>query len=162
MKQQLSFSLDHSQLERRVRRALVSVPQTLDRFVKRGANEFARAEKIEAPKALTILTNSIQATQNGIGDWSIGPTAKYAAAINNGGRPHWAPIAPLMDWLRVTKKVTDKKELRTRAKGLQRFIAKNGTKANPFVQRTRKTMDERMVSLIHDGAYEAFTRAFEQ
>ncbi|WP_025916145.1 hypothetical protein [Herminiimonas sp. CN] len=157
----LNIVVDAAQLEKRVARAVITMPKTLDRFVQRGANEFARAEKKEAPKALTSLTNSIQVHKNSIADWSVAPGMKYAAAVNNGGRPHWAPLNPLMDWLRVTKRVTDQQQLRVRAKGLQRFIAANGTKANPFVQRTRDKMDDRVVALLREGVHTAAQQAFE-
>lgn len=157
----LHIAVDAAQLQKRVARALTSMPKTLDRFVQRGANEFARAEKKEAPKALTSLTNSIQAHKNGIADYSVAPAMKYAAAVNNGGRPHWAPLNPLMDWLRVTKRVTDKRQLRARAKGLQRFIAAHGTKANPFMQRTRTKMDDRIIALLREGVHAAVQQAFE-
>lgn len=157
----LHITVDAAQLQKRFASALTSMPKTLDRFVQRGANEFARAEKKEAPKALTSLTNSIQVHKNGIADYSVGSNMRYAAAVNNGGRPHWAPLNPLMDWLRVTKRVTDKRQLRARAKGLQRFISAHGTKANPFVQRTRDKMDDRVIALLREGVHTAVQQAFE-
>jgi len=157
----LNIVVDAAQLEKRAAQAITVLPATLDRFVQRGANEFARAEKKEAPKALTNLTNSIQVRKNHLADYSVAPTMKYAAAVNNGGRPHWAPLNPLMDWLRVTKRVTDKRQLRARAKGLQRFIAAHGTKANPFVQRTRKKMDDRVIALLREGVHTGLKQVFE-
>ncbi|AMP13674.1 hypothetical protein [Collimonas pratensis] len=157
----LNIVVDAAQLEKRAAQAITVLPATLDRFVQRGANEFARAEKKEAPKALTNLTNSIQVRKNHVADYSVAPTVKYAPAVNNGGRPHWAPLNPLMDWLRVTKRVTDKRQLRARAKGLQRFIAAHGTKANPFVQRTRKKMDDRVIALLREGVHAGLKQVFE-
>lgn len=157
----ISFVVDVRQLQTRIERANQSIPLSLDRFTQRGANEFARAEKHEAPKALTQLTNSVQVTKLGVAYYAVGPNTKYAAAINNGGRPHWAPLQPLMDWLRVTKRVTDKHELHDRAKGLQRFIAAHGTKANPFVARTRAKMESRVIELLRIGVDTAFNQAFK-
>lgn len=161
MSNAFKITIDAAQLQANIARAITSMPKTLDRFVQRSANEFARAEKKEAPKALSKLTQSIQSKKNGIADWSVGPTnTRYAAAVNNGGRPHWAPLTPLMDWLRVTKRVTDKRQLRVRAKGLQRFIAAHGTKANPFVQRTRSKMDDRVIALLREGVHTGLQQAF--
>ncbi|WP_025918208.1 hypothetical protein [Herminiimonas sp. CN] len=157
----LHIEVDARQLEKRVARALVSMPKTLDRFVQRGANEFGKAERMEVPFALSDLSRSINSRKNGIADWSVGPKMRYAAAVNNGGRPHWAPLNPLMDWLRVTKRVTDPRQLRIRARGLQRFIAAHGTKANPFVQRTRDKMDDRVIALLREGVHSAAQQAFE-
>ena len=157
----VSFIVDLRRLQQRVARGEKMVPATLDRFVQRAANEFARAEKIQAPKALSLLTNSIQATKLDTAYYSVGPKVKYAAAVNNGGRPHWAPLQPLKDWLRVVKRVTDQHELHDRAKGLQRFIAAHGTKANPFVQRTRTKMDDRVIELLRTGAATAISQGYQ-
>lgn len=157
----VSFIVDMRRLQQRVARGEKMVPATLDRFVQRAANEFARAEKIQAPKALSLLTNSIQATKLDTAYYSVGPKVKYAAAVNNGGRPHWAPLQPLKDWLRVVKRVTDPHELHDRAKGLQRFIASHGTKANPFVQRTRTKMDDRVIELLRTGAATAISQGYQ-
>lgn len=157
----MTFVIDVRQLQQRIARANRSIPATLDRFTQRGANEFARAEKLETPKALSQLTNSVQVTKLGVAYYAVGPKTKYAAAVNNGGRPHWAPLQPLMDWLRVTKRITDKHELRDRAKGLQRFIAAHGTRANPFVARTRTKMDSRVIELLRTGVDTAFNQAFK-
>ncbi len=157
----VSFIVDMRRLQQRVARGEKTVPATLDRFVQRAANEFARAEKIQAPKALSLLTNSIQATKLDTAYYSVGPKVKYAAAVNNGGRPHWAPLQPLKDWLRVVKRVTDQHELHDRAKGLQRFIAAHGTKANPFVQRTRTKMDDRVIELLRTGAATAISQGYQ-
>lgn len=156
----MHFTVDTRQLRAKAAQAIASVPKTLDRFVKRGAGELAQAEKKEAPKALTILANGIQVQQNRLADYTVVPTMRYAAAVNNGARPHWAPLQPLKDWLRVTKRVTDPWELHERAKGLQRFIAAHGTKANPFVQRARASTDDRVIALLREGVHTAMTKAF--
>lgn len=157
----LELIIDKAHMHQRFSDAVNSIPLTLDRFVQRGANEFGKAERTEVPFALSHLSKSINSRKNAIADWSVGPNMKYAAAVNNGGRPHWAPLNPLMDWLRITKRVTDKRELRLRAKGLQRFIAAHGTKANPFVQRTRSKMDDRIITLLNEGVRQATKLAFE-
>lgn len=157
----ISFNVDLRRLQQRVLRGEKMAPATLDRFVQRAANEFTRAEKLQAPKALSLLTNSIQATKLDTAYYSVGPRVKYAAAVNNGGRPHWAPLQPLKDWLRVTKRVTDQHELHDRAKGLQRFIAAHGTRANPFVSRTRTKMDNRVIELLRTGAETAFGQDYQ-
>lgn len=160
MSESLHVVVDVSRLNARFVRGAGTFPTVLDRFVKRGAGEFARAEKLEAPKGVTNLANSIQVHQNAVADYSVAPTMRYAAAVNNGGRPHWAPLEPLKDWLRVVKRVTDPWELHDRARGLQRFIAAHGTKANPFVERTRTKMDDRVVALLREGVHTAVQQAF--
>lgn len=149
-----------TQLQAKGRRAVVTFARTLDRFVQRGAQEFAREEKNQAPKAFTILTNSIAVKKNGVADYSVRPGSKYAQWVNNGTAPHQAPLQPLMQWLRLTKRVGDSRELFARARGLQRFIAAHGTKANPFVERTHKAMDGRVMVLLHEGVHTSIREAF--
>ena len=146
---------------------LAAMPQSmerfglvLDRFVRRAAGESARTMKIEAPKALTTLTNSIVIERQGIADYLVRPTTNYAAAVNSGSRPHRAPLLPLMLWLRHTKHVTDEDALRRRARGLQRFIAQNGTRPNPFLQRTAAGSQARAQQLMRQGVAEANREVF--
>ncbi|MBF8179655.1 HK97 gp10 family phage protein [Herminiimonas contaminans] len=155
-----SIVITSTQLQAKGRRAVVSFARTLDRFVQRGAQEFGREEKKQAPKAFTILTNSVAVKKNGIADYTVRPGSKYAAWVNNGTAPHQAPLQPLMQWLRLTKRVSDGKELYARARGLQRFIAAHGTKANPFVDRTREAMHGRVMVLLHDGVHTGIREAF--
>ncbi|MEI6221183.1 MAG: hypothetical protein WCP97_00565 [bacterium] len=54
------------------------------------------------------------------------PSTAYAAPIEDGSRPHWAPIEPLKIWA----KQHGMKE--NAAYAIQKKIAKNGTKARPF------------------------------
>lgn len=156
-----SIVITSSQLQAKGRRAVVSMVRTLDRFVQRGAQEFAREEKKQAPKAFTILTNSIAVKKNGIADYTVRPGSKHAAWVNNGTEPHQAPMQPLMQWLRLTKRVSGKRELYARARGLQRFIAAHGTKANPFVERTRTAISGRVMVLLHEGVHTSIKEAFQ-
>lgn len=86
---------------------------------------------------------------------SIGPTAHYGLYRHEGTRPHWAPIAPLRDWVRkklgiqATKTEEDvafvtksgelvnfraKVNLQEKvARALQRKIAKEGTEGDPYL-----------------------------
>lgn len=51
----------------------------------------------------------------------VGPTAKHAAIVRTGTRPHWAPIGPLKEWARW--KLGDE----SAAYAVQKSIAKKGT-----------------------------------
>ncbi|TCS35793.1 hypothetical protein EDC30_10992 [Paucimonas lemoignei] len=152
--------LDLRGFHAKTNRAEAVFGRTLDRFVSRGAHEFAREEKLQAPKAFSAMTQSIAVQQNGTADYSVVPTARYAEAVEKGGKPHLAPLLPLYLWLKYTKRVSDEKELRARTYGLRRFIAKHGTKANPFVNRTRIKMQGRVVRLVRDGVAAATQEAF--
>ncbi|WP_457818054.1 hypothetical protein, partial [Staphylococcus aureus] len=68
----------------------------LDKFVQRAATEAGRTMKLEAPKALTTLTNSVVVEREASGSYLVRPTANYAAAVNAGARPHKPPLMPLV------------------------------------------------------------------
>ena len=53
---------------------------------------------------------------------------KYAAAVEFGSVPHWAPIAPLKQWAK--RKLGDEGA----AYAVQKTIAKKGTKPKPFLR----------------------------
>jgi HK97 gp10 family phage protein len=155
-----SIVIDSTKLDRKGRQAVVTFARTLDRFVSRAAQEFAREEKLQAPKAFTILTNSVTVQKNGNSDYQVRAGAKYARFVNDGTRPHTPPLKPLMEWLRLTKGVPAGHELYARARGLQRFIAAHGTKANPFIDRTMAKMKGRVMVLLHEGVHTAAREAF--
>lgn len=125
--------------------------RTLDRFVSRAAMELVREEKLQAPKAFSTLTHTITAEKNTTADYTVAPGANYAAAVAKGGKPHKPPLLPLYLWLKHKKKISNEKELRRRAYALRRYIEIHGTKANPFVTRSRIKMQGRIVSLIRQG-----------
>lgn len=157
----LNITADLSGLERGGRRATVNFGRTLDRFVMRAAGEFVREEKIQAPKAFSQLVNSIQVQRYGVADYGAVVGAKHGAWVNDGTRPHTPPMKPLMEWLRLTKRVSGP-DLFRRARGLQRFIAAHGTKANPFVQRTDAKMRRRVIDLMGQGVHAGFREAFPE
>jgi hypothetical protein len=154
--------IDISRLKAKGDRVPAVFAATLDRFVKRGAMVLEREEKEQAPKAFTTLTNSITVQKNAQADYSVTPMARYAAAVNNGGRPHKAPLLPLYLWLKYTKRVSDERELRKRTYGLQRFIAKHGTKANPFVNRSVIKQQGNVVRFIRQGIEQGIQEAYGQ
>lgn len=156
------ITVDLSKLERKGRTAVVTFARTLDRYAGRAAQEFAREEKLQAPKAFTTLANSVAVEKIANADYTVVPQARYAKWVHDGARPHLAPIKPLMEWLRLTKRVPAGKQLYARARGLQRYIAAHGTKGNPFVTRTRQKMDDRVIALLRDGVHVAVQEGFGQ
>ncbi len=155
-------SIDLSGLQSKVAGAEAVFVRTLDRFVGRAAGETGREMKLQAPKAFTTLTNSVTTQRDGAANYSVYPKVNYAAAVNNGSKPHKPPLMPLMLWLKTVKRVSDKRELYRRARGLQRYIAAHGTRANPFVARTAERTHERALQLMRQGTTEAAREAFGQ
>lgn len=58
----------------------------------------------------------------------VGSSLSYAAAVEFGSKPHWAPLAPLQDW--VERKLgLSGEEAEGMARGIQFKIAAHGTPA---------------------------------
>ncbi len=82
-----------------------------------------------------------------LGKATGGKLVGYAPAVEYGSKPHWAPLEPLVEWVRV-KRISGVYSLKTgnrlgkkadkinedisAAMGIQRRIAVSGTKAQPF------------------------------
>ena len=83
----------------------------------------------------------------------------YAAAIETGTRPHWAPLDPLIDWVRAKLDVQDEDEVLHVARLVQFKIAARGTPAQeparraldaagPDIQTSYRMATERMMERI--------------
>lgn len=59
----------------------------------------------------------------------VGSSLSYAAAVELGSRPHWAPIAPLQDWVRHKLGLSGE-EAEAAARAIQFKIARHGTQAH--------------------------------
>ena len=86
---------------------------------------------------------------------AIEPTAKHAAPHEHGSKPHWVSVkegTPLNMW--------------AKAKGinpyaLQKSIAKKGTKAHPFLQRTLNEVDSQVLPDFNKGISKIIERILE-
>ena len=58
----------------------------------------------------------------------VGTPLRYAASVEFGSVPHWAPIGPLKQWAK--RKLGDE----SAAYAVQKTIAKKGTKPQPFLR----------------------------
>lgn len=127
----------------RVKAMLKSAPERLhsgvSRLIRAAAINVQREMRIEAPVGVDgVLRRSVDVKETP-GSWEaeVSPTAKYADDIEDGRGPHWVSAkegSPLARWAKF-------RGLNPFA--VQRSIAKKGTKANPFVERTyMKTRDD--------------------
>lgn len=58
----------------------------------------------------------------------VGTSLPYAPAVELGSRPHWAPIEPILEWVRLKLGISEK-EAKGVAYRVQRGIAQHGTPA---------------------------------
>ncbi len=148
----------------RVTEAFQKAPSVMFSHAQRGldraAGRVTRAAKFEAPKAFSLLTNSITWRAPAPLTRVISAGTDYADFVNEGtgifGPKHapsgrMPPIQRLEDWVRVMR-------LRPRAAGMTehglafvigRKIAKTGTRANPFMDRAAEGTDELVHADVH-------------
>jgi hypothetical protein len=149
---QLGFKLDDAQVKRLVERAPAAVLNHMRRLIEGAAIDVQREMRIQAPIAVTgQLRGSVRYKFNAMAlRAEISPNVPYGSAIEEGRGPRKVSVAegsPLRKWAEF-------KGLNPYA--VQKSIAKKGTKANPFIQRTynrmkpivEKDIEEGMVALI--------------
>lgn len=83
-------------------------------------------EKVQAPFGVSGLLRDNWQISTGRFEGSLTSLAPYAASVEYGSAPHMPPIASITPW-------ANKKGLNPWAVAMS--IKKNGTKANPFLQR---------------------------
>ena len=94
------------------------------------SNDIVNNMKIEAPRGATgDLADSIQLFRTGDREVLLGTRIGYAAAVNEGTDPHIANFETLQVWAR--RKLGDENA----AGPVWRKIAREGTNANPYVDR---------------------------
>ena len=130
------------------------MPDIMDRHLSRGAHraaeEVAREEKREAPKALSTLVNSIKATRKGPFSFEVSPHVEYADYVAQGTRlgKKRPPIEPIIAWIRVKRISPDHGDARDLAYAIAAGIQRHGVRANPFHKRTMETMGPRVHRII--------------
>ena len=82
----------------------------------------------------------------------------YAAAIEFGTKPHWAPLDPIVDWVRAKLDVKDDDEALHVAKLIQYKIAHKGTRAQSPARRALETALDTIVSNYKDAQQRTYAR----
>lgn len=91
------------------------------------------------------IASEVRTSALGAGDRIIGVVGSnrvYAAAVEFGSRPHWAPIEPLKVWARRHG---------ANAYAVQRAIARRGTRAQPYLVPAFEENKLRIVRILGDG-----------
>lgn len=94
----------------------------------------------------------------------------YAPAVEYGTRPHWPPLEPLVEWVRLkhlagsysvkshrrlggaVRRLDEDTQL---ARAIQRKIARRGTKARPFMEPAFENKKDDLARLIENGVERA-------
>lgn len=83
----------------------------------------------------------------------------YAAAVEDGSRPHWAPLEPLIDWVQKKLDISDLDEATQVARLIQFKIAAKGTKGQHMARHAMDTAWPTVQKNYRDAAQRAFERA---
>lgn len=139
--------------------ALASFPDIAVPILARATLEatmlFEREVKEHTPTGAShALRESILSSGPDILGWdvqgSVGTALEYAEPVELGSKPHFPPIAPLVDWARA-KFGLPEDEARSRAFAVARTISKKGTKAaHMFAQAAELTAPQ--IQQIFDSA----------
>ncbi|MBN8885908.1 MAG: hypothetical protein J0I77_09330 [Rudaea sp.] len=108
------------------------------------------------------LAGSVTSEEQALDDAVIGITysqVDYAVYVELGTKPHFAPIQPLIDWVKGKMGLLDE-SARSVAFAIRGAIAKRGTKAQPVWQTTfaaraayrQQVFDAAMVAIARDLA----------
>lgn len=128
-----------------LRRAYAAAPDIVREHLAAGVMEalfLLQRETVErTPRAQSVLANSILAEPVEIRGSVIigryGTALAYAQPVEDGSRPHWAPLSPLVAWVKA-KGLQPRKEGETQediARMIQFKIAAHGTKGAKMFER---------------------------
>jgi hypothetical protein len=137
-----SLDIDWSVYERMVGQ-LEGVP---DKVVELIARDLAVTLAKEAPAGVTGLLKSRWKTRKVTrGEWAVQTPQTYAAAVNDGTKPHAPPMDAIKEWAEF--------------RGLPWFpvwlsIVRKGTKANPFIDRAMDTTNGRIPLFVNQAMKE--------
>lgn len=108
-----------------VREELLAAVTEADLLLLRGVQE-------RTPTATGLLRSSEHNVETVVEPFGVeglvGSPLNYAQPVDLGTRPHFPPVAALMDWVKLKLGITDEKEARSVAFLVARKISKEGTK----------------------------------
>lgn len=83
-----------------------------------------------------------------VGTVAKGANDNYAPAVEYGTRPHWAPIEPLVEWVKLKGFAKNEGSRRRIARAVQIKIARKGTAAHPFMEPAFDTKKHAIIRLL--------------
>lgn len=159
----IQLNLDTQLLRQAFRRAPGKLRQEMRLALLRSVQEMARTARRNAPKAHSILTNSIGSSVAADGlSAEVRATAQYARYVEDGtgpgGRP---PIRTMIDWIKIHRITPNQPGMSERdlAFVLSRSIAIRGTPAQPFMLPAFNRHRVATVTRINDAIERALASA---
>ena len=151
-------------LTRALRRAPTECLRGMDRGMAAGALHIMRRARELAPKATSLLTQSIIASRVGMGEHIVAALAGHTGPVEQGRKPGpMPPVQPIIDWIRARGIEPRDPSIRTQrglAFAIARKISRDGTEAQPFMRPALTGGLPLVERLATDGAIAGARRAF--
>lgn len=144
----MKINIDHNinEVVKAFRKAPDVMMTAVDRKLGRGALEVSRAAKIEAPKARSLLTNSIRSKRVRLNEYLISPGVNYAAPVEEGTRGGgWPSKQVLAVWMSARGIDASLNFVIARA------IYRKGTREQPYMAPALKDKISRVMALVRQG-----------
>lgn len=153
---EVRIAIDDTAVRRGFERFPRQMVAAIDPALARGAEEIARAARGNAPKAFSILTNSIRAERVGEMHYRAATGTNYARPVEEGRAPGKMPGTAngLMEWVKQ-KTGLDGKDLDRTAFLIARAIGRKGIKASRYAERSVEDNGERIVANVQAAARKA-------
>ena len=151
-------------LRRAIRRAPAECMRGMDRGLGAGALHLMRRARDLAPKATSLLTQTIIASRVGMGEHIVAALAGHAGPVEQGRDPGpMPPVQPIIDWIRargIEPRDPSIRSQRGLAFAIARKISRDGTEAQPFMQPALIGGLSLVSRLATEGAMAGARRAF--
>ncbi len=159
---QINYRIDSSEVEAALRQAPAAMQGALGAALDRSAIEVSRLARRLAPKATSLLTNSITWRRTGPLEREVTAGAQYAAAVERGSSPGgMPPVQSIRDWVRAAG--VRPRDARMDEDDLAYLIARSirfrGTRAQPFMEPARRQSERRVQRLLAAGVATGLRRA---
>lgn len=96
----------------------------------------------------SIIPDVVTETRRVIG--IVGSNKIYAPAQELGTRPYWAPLQPLIDWVR-RKGLATGNAIYAVAKGVQRAIARRGIRPKEFLKKGLEENTDKIIKFLEQS-----------
>lgn len=144
-------------------RAPRAVLGEVDKSIGRAATELGREAERLAPKADSVLANSIRPRRVTLGEWVVGTDTLHAGPTEEGSTGGgWVPLQSLVRWLqrkRITSRDPAVNQLQL-ARLVRWSIFRRGTPAQPFMWPALDALRPRIGQLLSEGAQRGVEAAF--
>jgi hypothetical protein len=127
-------------------------------LLKNELNIFLNEEDLTVSRKMQESIESVERLEGDTLEVLVGPTVHYAEYVHQGTKPHFPPVAELIDWVQKRGFASGERTPRERARLLAFHIAEEGTEPNPFLTRFNQQKGEQLSSEYREMLQKAIDR----